>query len=114
MSLLRLWDSGLGIALGPCLSSLDLKEATGSRVAKIDARKTVNAEVLVRKGSPVMVYILKQLSCPRCLAGICGNSVQWKRVVWLMCHCKVKGFSHKVLPAVDLEPIYCRTRPWRH
>lgn len=82
-----------GIGPGSFLSSLDLKEPTGSRVAKIDARKTLNAEVLVRKGSPVMVCILKQLSGLRCLAGICGNSVQWKRVVWLMGHCEVKGFK---------------------
>lgn len=47
------------LAPGPCLSSLGLREPTGSRVAKIDPRKTLNAEVLVRKGSPVMVCMLR-------------------------------------------------------
>lgn len=96
------------------MSSLDLKEPTDSSVAKIDPRRTLNAEVLVRKVSPVTVCILKQFSHPRCLARICRDLVQWKRVLWPIGHCKVKDFSHKALPAVGMEPIYCRTRRWRH
>lgn len=91
-----------------------LKEPTVSRVVQPDSRQSLSAEVLVRKGSPVMGWILRTaLSCPRVWKESAGLQYSEKGCCDRRGTATSRAPACRVLLAADMWPVYRRTRPWR-